>query len=261
LPLSFAQAHFVLSMVAGIAPEKADTFQSRLKQWQKMGFPQGTRVGKGAKAEYGALQVFQLAILVKLLRVGLTPERAQKVITSAWPAFRGGIVEAILCMANGEDHLHYYLIQLDALSDLTTPGGADHLHTFVDVFTDREMLFAWDAPAEDWTSEERAQHEYSSFLVKNRMADAISVEIDSLIIWVWAALNAMGKGPDVFAADFAQWVHECRTENYRHQPSEHHFNADLHSQSVALRETGLNRVDQARAALSLVAENDLNPKA
>lgn len=260
MPLTFAQAHFVVSMVAGVTPEKAQTFQSRLKQWQKMGFPEGTRVGKGARAEYGALQVFQLAILVKLLRVGLTPERAQKVVTSAWTAFRGGIVEALLCMANGADHLHYYLIQLDALSDLTAPGGSDHLHIFVDVFTDQEMLFAWDEADEDWTDEEKAQHEYSSFLVKNRMADAITIEIDSLIVWVWAALRAMGKGPEVFASELAQWVSECRRENYRQQPAERHFNDDTHNQSVALRDSSLNRVDEARAALSIVADNDLNPQ-
>lgn len=246
--------------MAGIAPEKGETFQSRLKQWQKMGFPEGTRVGRGTKAEYGALQVFQLVILVKLLRVGLTPERAQKLVTSAWPVLRGGIVEAALCMANGADHLHYYLIQLDALSDLTTPGGSDHLHIFVDVFTDHELLLAWDEADDDWTDEEKAQHEYSSFLVKNRMADAISIEIDSLVVWVWAALKALGKGPEVFAPDFAQWVRECRQENYRNQPTEKHFNSDLHNQSVALRDSSMNRVDDARAVLSMVAEDDLNPQ-
>ena len=261
MSLTFAQAQFVVSTVAGIASEKSETFQSRLKQWQKMGFPEGTRVGRGTKAEYGALQIFQLVILVKLLRVGMPPERAQKVVTSAWPALRGGIVEAVLCMANGADHLHYYLIQLDALSDLTTPGGSDHLHIFVDVFTDREMLLAWDEADEDWTDDEKAQHKYSSFLVKNRMADSISIEIDSLIVWVWAALKAMGKGPDIFAPDFADWVRECRQESYRHQPAEKHFNSDLHNQSVALRDSSLSRVDEARASLSMVAEHDLNPQA
>ncbi len=261
MSLNFSEASFVVAMVAGITPEKAATFQSRLKQWQKMGFPEGTRVGRGTKAEYGALQVFQLAILVKLLRVGLTPERAQKVVISAWPALRGGIVEAVLCMSNGEDHLHYYLIQLDALSDLTTPGGSAHLHIFVDVFTDREMLFAWDDADDEWSDDEKAKHEFSSFLVKNRMADSISIEIDSLIVWVWAALRAMGKGPEVFAPDFAQWVRECRKESYRHQATEGHFNNDLHNQSIALRDSSKSRVEEAWAALTMVAEDDLNPKA
>lgn len=261
MSLSFSEAQFIVSLVAGIAPEKAGTFQSRLKQWQKMGFPEGTRVGRGTKAEYGALQIFQLVILVKLLRVGLTPERAQKLVTSAWSAFRGGIVEAVLCMANGEDHLHYYMIQLDALSDLTTPGGSDHLHTFVDVFTDREMLFAWDEPDDDWSEEEKAQHQYSSFLVKNRMAVSISIEIDSLIVWIWSALKAMGKGPAEFAPELAQWVSECRKDDYRQQANEQHFNSDLFNQSIAQREIAMNRVDEARDALKLVNENDLNPQA
>jgi hypothetical protein len=250
LPLSFAEAQFVVACVAGIAPDKQETFRSRLKQWQKMGFPEGTKVGRGVKADYGAQQVFQLVLLVKLLRIGLTPERAQTLIRTAWPRFMGGFAEALVCMANGEEHLHYFLIQLDALSDLTTPGGSDHLHTFVDVFTDSEMLMAWDEPGEDWTEEERRQQAYSSYLVKNRMAVSISIEIDSLLVWVWSALQARGKGPELFADEFADWVKVCRETEISYQASQEHFDTDLHNQSVALRAEGLDRVAAARAALS-----------
>lgn len=255
LPLTFAEAHFIISMVAGISAEKGETFRSRLKQWQKMGFPEGTKVGRGVKAQYGAVQIFQLVLLVKLLRIGLTPDRAQRVITTGWTRFMGGFTEALICMANGADHLHYFLIQLDALSDLTTSGGADHMHVFVDVFTDTEMLMAWDDPDEEWTEEQREQHSYSSFLVKNRLAVSISIEIDSLLVWVFAGLEPMGKGPEVFAHEFAGWVRECREIDFRHQTSQQHFDSDIFNQSIAMRPNGVDRVEAARAALSEVPKD------
>jgi hypothetical protein len=259
--LSFGEASFLISLVAGIRPERAETFQSRLKQWQKMGFPEGTRVGRGVKAEYGATQIFQLALLVKLLRVGLTPERAQNVIKDGWTRLKGGIVETVICMANAERHLHYFFIQLDALSDLTTEGGSDHLHTFIDVFTDSELLTAWDEVDEGWTEDERAQQAYSSFLVKNRMAVSITIEIDSLLVWVWAGLKALGKSADIFATEIAAWLKECRETEFRFQSTEAYHEADLHNQSVALRDTSDTRVEEARAALSKVPAHDLNPEA
>lgn len=255
MSLTFAETHFVVATIVGVRPSKGETFKSRLKQWQKMGFPEGTKVGRGVKAEYGALQVLQLALLVKLLRIGLTPERAQSVITTAWTRFMAGFVEALICMSNGEDHLHYFMIQLDALSDLTTEGGSDHMHTFVDVFTDTEMLMAWDEPGEDWTEEEKEQQAYSSFLVKNRMAVSITVEIDSLLMWLWAALAALGKEPAIFADEFAEWEKTCREIDFRYQETQKHFDTDAHNQSVASRATGIDRVDAARSALSKVVQH------
>ncbi|PQM27663.1 hypothetical protein CVO77_03575 [Sphingopyxis lindanitolerans] len=249
MSLTFAEAQFLVSLVAGIQPEKGETFRSRLKQWQKMGFPEGTKVGRGVKAQYGARQILQLVLLVKLLRIGLTPERAQSVIKEAWTRFMGGFVEALICMSNGEDHLHYFTIQLDALSELTTPGGSDHMHAFVDVFTDTEMLMAWDEPDDDWTEEERQQQAYSSFLVKNRMAVSIIVEIDSLLVWIWAGLEVLKKGPEVFADEFADWERLCREIDFQSQPSQEHFDTDAHNQSIALRPNGIDRVAAAGAAL------------
>lgn len=267
MALSFAEASYVVAFVAGIAPEKGDTFQSRLKQWQKMGFPEGTRVGKGKRAEYGAAQVLQLVLLVRLLRVGLTPERAQAVIRAGWDRFKGGFIEAITCQANAEPHLHYFMVLLDALSDLTAPGEMDHQHIFVDVFTDEEMVWAWDEPGADWSKDDLTQHAYSRFVTRNRMANAITIEIDSLVMFVWGALQALGKGPDIFAAEFADWLHEARTQQKRFlsragpTQEQKHFDEHLQSQSLAGRVGKMDHVALARAALSGASEDDLNPKA
>lgn len=254
LPLSFAQAHFLVGMVAGVHPDRAETFRSRLKQWQKMGFPEGTRVGKGVKAEYGATQVLQLVMLVKLLRIGLTPERAQNLIFNAWDRMRAGFCEAIICMANAEDHLHYFLIQLDALSDLSSPEGSDHMHTFVDVFTDHEMRLAWNDADPDWSEEQAQQKEYSTFLLRNRMAVSISIEIDSLLVWVFLGLQQLDVSPEVFGDEFAAWITEMRGEDFANFGDREHFDSDPFNQSVALRGENFDRVEAARIALKRLRE-------
>lgn len=254
MPLTFAQAHFLVGMVAGVKPSRAETFRSRLKQWQKMGFPEGTRVGKGAKAEYGATQILQLVLLVKLLRIGLTPERAQTLIFNAWDRFRAGFCEAVICMANAEDHLHYFLIQLDALSDLSTDEPTDHMHTFVDVFSDIEMRVAWNEADPDLSEEEQQQKEYSTFLLRNRMAVSISVEIDSLLVWIFVGLKQLEISPEIFADEFAAWIEEFRQREFANLGDKSHFDEDLFNQSVALRDEKFDRVSAARLALAKLKE-------
>ena len=254
MPLTFSQASYITAMVAGVHPERGETFRSRMKQWQKAGFPAGTRVGTGVKAEYGATQVLQLVMLVKLLRVGLTPDRAQKLILATWPRIKAGFCEAVICMANAEDHLHYFLIQLDALSDLTTEGGSDHMHTFVDVFTDTEMRLAWSDDDPDATEEEQQQKEFSTFLLRNRMAVSISIEIDSLLVWVFVGLKVMKISPDVFADEFAEWITEFRGADFKAQADQDHFDEDTFNMSVAAHGQGVDRVASARAVLSKLKE-------
>jgi hypothetical protein len=254
MPLSFAETHFLVGMIGGVHPDRAETFRSRLKQWQKMGFPEGTRVGKGVKAEYGATQILQLIMLVKLLRIGLTPERAQTLIFSAWDRIRAGFCEALICMANAEDHLHYFLIQLDALSDLSSPDAPNHMHTFVDVFTDTEMRLAWSDNDSELSEEDRQQKEFSTFLLRNRMAVAITIEIDSLLVWMFIALETLKISPDVFADEFAEWITEFRQSDFRELGERAHFDDDLFKQSVALRDQKFDRVGAARLALSRLTE-------
>ena len=242
----------VVSLVADISVGKSETFRSRLKQWQKMGFPEGTKVGKGVKAEYGALQIFQLILLIKLLSIGLTPERAQNLIKFGWPRFKFGFIEALKSMKNSENRLHYFFIQIDALSELTAPGKSDDTHTFVDVFADYELLMALDAPDPNWTDQEKRQQSYLSFLVKNRMLTTITVEIDSLFVWVWAALGAVNKSPDIFADELAEWAAEIKNEGDEFSPSQKHFDNHPRNQSIALRTDNMDCQQLALQSLSKV---------
>lgn len=265
MALKFEEARFVIAFASNIHVEKSGTFTSRLQSWQKQDFPEGTRVGRGVKAEYGAKQIFQLAIMMKLQRIGLTPERAIKVVRQGWPGFRDGIVETLLCHYNGETHLHYFMVQIDALSGLTHLD-ADHEHIFVDTFTEGVMVSALQQPGDDWTMAEKTEWANFSFYVKNRLAASICIEIDSLLMLIWAAMAVREISPAVFADELAQWEAERRQgpafqeDRDRFEPTKDNMPrlsvAGLNSVTeAALRQ--VDHVDYAREALSKLPESSL----
>jgi hypothetical protein len=256
MPLSFAQAEFVLAFTAGISPKRASAFQARLKQWQKGGFPEGINVGRGVRAAYGAKQVYQLALVLRLLQVGLTPERAQAVVSSAWPAMRDGIIEATSCLAVGASHRHYFLVQLDALSDLKEES-APHDHIFVEQFTDEHIAEAFVDIEEFESDEDRRRYEYFQFWVKNRMALTISVEIDSILILIWAALQACGADSRAFADEMADWYADRAARRHAIQESKEYFDpTDVWKGSIVDRVENFDVIAAAREMLSKVEENE-----
>jgi hypothetical protein len=263
MSLKFEEARFVIAFANNIRPEKSGTFTSRVQSWQKLDFPEGTRSGRGVKAEYGAKQIFQLAIMMKLQRLGLTPERAIKVVKQGWPGFRDGIIETLMCHYNGETHLHYFVVQLDAISDLSDPE-ADHMHIFVETITEGMMLEAWMEPDDDWSEVDKNSWRNHAFYIKNRLACAITIEIDSMLMLIWAALGVRKFSPDLFADEFAEWEASAR-QGRAAQEDEAQFNPTRYDrQSVAghnsLRDKAIRDVDHieyARAALSKLPESSL----
>lgn len=258
MPLTFAQAQVVVAMSVGIATEKLGSLTSRMKQWQKMGIPSGTRgVGKGAKAEYGAAQMFQLLLMAKLLKLGATPHRAKKIIRSGWDAFRHGIVHTLISQANSDGERHFFLVQMDALSDLTTPG-ADHEHIFVEIVTSQELSNAWGAAVQEMPTDDRERSEYTSFVVKNRLSGAIVIEIDSLIYWLWACLKPMGIAPSVFAEEFKSWHADLCIGGHLMQPDEERFYSLANRSAIEHNVADIDVSAMSRDALVLIADEHRN---
>lgn len=265
MPLSFAQAQVIVAMSAGIAHEKLGSLTSRMKQWQKMGFPVGTKgVGKGAKAEYGASQIFQLLLMVRFLKLGVTPERAKEIIFVGWDQFRNGIFRTLLSNGDNDGSRHYFLVQLDALSDLTTPG-ADHMHVVVDCVSSAEICTAWQGAnltavrnVRDLADEDEIVRWGRAFIVKNRMSGCFVMEVDSLIYWVWLCLREMGISPSIFAEEFEVWFHEVWKGFEGNQPDEDEFLA-YRNRSAAEHDVGkLDLAACAREAMSLVLDKHSN---
>lgn len=93
--MRYAQLEAVLARQIGVLPGKRPRFQARLKQLQRMGFPEGVNAGKSAKADYNVDHFFQLAAVLELLQMGLTPERSISALRTWWPYhFRKGLLVA-----------------------------------------------------------------------------------------------------------------------------------------------------------------------
>jgi hypothetical protein len=248
--LTFQQANFIVGFVSGVHPTRASSLESRIKQWQKMGFPEGVNVGRGVKAQYGATQLLQLMLLLKLLTVGLTPERAITVVRKGWPLLRDQFVEAVSCIAAGSDHLHYSLIKLDALTDLKEPSS-DHLHIYVGQATSEDLSFAMSEANENWQEDDRKVHQAAAIALKNQLAVSIVLELDSILVLLWIAVKACGGDLAIFQDEFLEWYDARASAGVQEQPSIEFF-LNFYQSSAIQGSDNFDRVEAARVVLSKV---------
>lgn len=206
MALSFKQVVAILKDVNGIHADRQSAFESRLKQWQKMGFPDGVNVGKGTRASYGAKQVYQLAICLALLEIGMTPERAHEVVRLGWKEFALGIVEATECIANQEGHDHYWFIKYDALTDLKEASPS---HNHVSVISARgdhiSFALADDDPEIEWSEDELMAIQQTRWWFLNDMARCVILEVDSLLARIWFAMAEIDVEPATFRDEIRIW--------------------------------------------------------
>lgn len=92
--MQYRELEAVLAKLIGVYPDRRPRFQARLKQLQRMGFPEGVNAGRSARAEYRADQLFKLAFVLELLQIGITPERAISFVQTWWDKIRRGLLLA-----------------------------------------------------------------------------------------------------------------------------------------------------------------------
>lgn len=191
MSLSFSQVSFVLAFAAGIPSEKVETFQSRLKQWQKMGFPVGVNVGRGVKAKYGRTQLYQLAVMLRLMKLGLTPERAIEVVQEGWVKFDLAIRHSTAAMAGDQSLLIYALIRIDALSDLTRPGSSGN-HVDVTWAYGDTIAHLLMRPDVSWPDDHRAMYTLAADRLRDFLAMSLIIELNSMLALLWRAVIECG---------------------------------------------------------------------
>lgn len=86
------------------------------------------------------------------------------------------------------------------------------------------------------------------------MAISISVEIDSLLVWVFIGLQQLKISPEVFGEEFASWIIELRNTDFANLGDRAHFDNDLLHQSVAFRGESFDRGAAARSVLKRLKE-------
>lgn len=83
---TFGELESVLASVHGIDQTKRTAFQSRLKNFHRLGYPLGFKAVKGKAATYTPLQIIEMALAAEVTQLGLPPERASWVlIRNRWP--------------------------------------------------------------------------------------------------------------------------------------------------------------------------------
>lgn len=216
MALSFGQVTDVLMLANHIPEERRSTFVARLKQWQKMGFPEGVNVGRGVRVGYGATQLYQLALHMRLLALGLTPERAQRVIKHGWTRFRSGIADVTRRMAERQFEYLYFIVQYHALSDLQ--DGADHDHIYVLPALDWMIADAL-GEAVDVDEDDREFLENFALIFRNLSVNALLLEVNSILIRIWVSMEKLGIEPKSLEGEVATWVAEMLEEKtVRAQP-------------------------------------------
>lgn len=90
MELSRKQLEAIVLAHHRVHPDKQETFRSRIKTLQRMGFPPGTNVGRGPKMGYSAEHLFQLITVFELQQIGLAADRAIQTVLNAWSYLQTG---------------------------------------------------------------------------------------------------------------------------------------------------------------------------
>ena len=78
---TFGQLESVLAEINFVAKSKRTAFQSRLKNFHRLGFPSDFSAIKGKTSHYGPGHVYEMALAVELTQLGLSPERVVRVLS------------------------------------------------------------------------------------------------------------------------------------------------------------------------------------
>lgn len=121
--------------------------ESRIKNFSRLDFPAGPKVGSGERVEYGAEQIVQLLVAFELLRLRVPPAAIAELVRSEWPSIaevfagvarKGGSILDRTGRAYPEREL--LLIDAVALHEAGKTVRRDELLTVVDIVSASEMM-------------------------------------------------------------------------------------------------------------------------
>lgn len=102
MEMSYRQLEVILAAFLSVHPERLGTFRSRLKQLQRLEFPDGVNIGRGTRMTYGATHLLQLAVAFELIGTGMPAKTATETVNAYWPRFKAAFGRAYRWMDNGE---------------------------------------------------------------------------------------------------------------------------------------------------------------
>ena len=115
--VTFGRLELVLSTYFRIDPDRAGTFRARIKQLQRLNFPAGVNVGRGARFEYEIEHLVKLTLAFELLAVGIPAKLATELVEQGWPRIAVAIQLAVGVWSSPDDENVYCIFAPDLLSD------------------------------------------------------------------------------------------------------------------------------------------------
>ncbi|RYY26134.1 MAG: hypothetical protein EOP62_11695 [Sphingomonadales bacterium] len=94
LKLRYGDLLQLLERMHALPRSRAIATESRIKNFSRLGFPNGPRVGSGERADYGADQIVQLLVAFELLRHRLPPAVISEIVRTEWPAIAAAFATA-----------------------------------------------------------------------------------------------------------------------------------------------------------------------
>ena len=89
--MSFAGIELTLGSLMAVPPDDLGKFRARLKQLQRLGFPDGVNIGRGARMPYSEHHLIQLAVALEVMNCGVPAKFATDVVSRLWNRFAVGI--------------------------------------------------------------------------------------------------------------------------------------------------------------------------
>ncbi|MHA6768097.1 hypothetical protein [Sphingobium ummariense] len=145
--LTFSYAHVERTLAKmHLINERMSAFSSRLKHYQKRGFPSGINTGRGKAATYRIEHIVKLALATECNQMGLTPERAALVCTNNIDQIRAAIRLAALSF-RASDILPMFIYfdpsALDDLRDDYADDDADLSFSFAGIGVLHDLIDQW----------------------------------------------------------------------------------------------------------------------
>lgn len=84
MELTYRQLETTLAAHLQINPDRISTFRSRIKQLQRLEFPGGVNIGRGAKMAYTGEHLFKLVTAFELIGIGLSAQFVTELVELHW---------------------------------------------------------------------------------------------------------------------------------------------------------------------------------
>ena len=203
MKFSYGQLEATLSHYLRIQPDRVSTFRARLKQLQRLQFPPGVNVGRGAKMGYSAEHLFMLVSAFELISFGMPAKFATDLVVRHWTHFSAGYGLASLNERSFETPNRYEQV----LAVLTVRSMAEI--QFFPVFSEGEssVTIMDEAAARPLLSPHKYHRDYSQLFMGLTLIVRRVLE---------AASNVAGvEEASVYNDEFLTWLPEGKTPHIR----------------------------------------------